>query len=389
MTATETRSVLDRVEAVLDALPGHIAVVDREGVIVAVNQRWTDYGRLRSDPAQAEVLGVGANYLDVCRRSSADSPDARATLAGLKAVLEGSRERFELEYAGHDPLTERWFRVEMAPLASPAGGVIGAVTAHTDVTERKLAEVVVRRLRDELLTQLREARAMQSELQRSNRDLAQFAYTASHDLQEPLRMISGYLTLLSQRYGDRLEAPAEEYIAFAVDGAKRMKRLIEDLLAYAQVGNREKTLDPVSAEHALAMATAALQESVRESEALLTQDALPVVPADETLLSLLFQNLIGNALKYCGQEKPRVHVSARAIPKEWLFSVQDNGIGFEPKFAAEIFAPFRRLHSRDEYSGTGMGLAICKRIVERHGGRIWAESEPGKGATVFFTLRRV
>jgi PAS domain S-box-containing protein len=246
----------------------------------------------------------------------------------------------------------------------------------TDITERKRAQGVLRAAYDELA--------------RSNSELQQFAYVASHDLQEPLRMIGSYTQLLERRYGDKLDADAREFMGFVVDGATRMKQLIEDLLAYSRVGTRGKELRPVQAQAALERALVNLRASIESADAQVTHDALPEVSADDTQLTQLFQNLIGNAIKFRKKDEPiRVHVGVQDAGAEWRFSVSDNGIGIEPQYYERIFMVFQRLHTREEYAGTGIGLAICKKVVDRHRGRIWVESALGKGSTFNFTLSKI
>ncbi len=225
-----------------------------------------------------------------------------------------------------------------------------------------------------------------AELGRSNTDLQQFAYVASHDLQEPLRMVSSYTQLLAKRYKGKLDADADEFIAFAVDGANRMQRLIQDLLAYSRVSTGGRQFESTSLEAALNYALESLRNAVNESGAVITHDPLPTVLGDEKQLAQLFQNLLSNAVKFRGEEPPRIHVSAKRTNAGWLLSVRDNGIGLDSQYADRIFVIFQRLHTRQEFPGTGIGLAICKKIVERHGGRIWVESELGKGTTFYFTV---
>jgi len=226
-----------------------------------------------------------------------------------------------------------------------------------------------------------------AELNRSNEELAQFASVASHDLQEPLGMVASYTQLLSSRYTGKLDPEADEFLAFALDGANRMQRLIQDLLAYSRVGSKGKDLRDVSSEQALKQAIRQLRGAIEDSGAVVTQDPLPAVMADETQLIQLFQNLVGNAIKYQSPGTPRIHISAdRNGGNEWKFSVRDNGLGIDPRNFERIFGMFQRLHRRDEFAGTGIGLAICKKIVERHGGAISVESAPGQGSVFQFAL---
>jgi len=228
------------------------------------------------------------------------------------------------------------------------------------------------------------------ELARSNKDLEQFAYAASHDMQEPLRMVSAYLQLLNERYGGQLDDKAHMYIGFAVDGAQRMSALIRDLLAFARVNTRSDEPQAMDAGNAVDAAMKNLGSAIRDGGAEVTKDQLPVVRADITQLTQLFQNLIGNAVKFRSSDRPpRIHVAAEELEKEWVFSVRDNGIGFDQRYHEKLFQIFQRLHGPGQYPGTGIGLAICKRIVERHGGRIWASGEPGQGSVFLFTIPKI
>jgi signal transduction histidine kinase len=224
------------------------------------------------------------------------------------------------------------------------------------------------------------------ELARSNAELEQLAYVASHDLQEPLRMVSSYTQLLAKRYQGRLDSDADKFIAYAVDGANRMQRLIQDLLAYSRVGKGQRDLGETSTEGALQNALTNLSQAILESGAVITHDPLPPVVMDSSQLMQLFQNLVGNAIKYHGAEQPRIHISSARGANELKFAVRDNGIGIAAQYFERIFVMFQRLHARDEFSGTGIGLAISKKIIERHGGRISVESEQGKGSTFSFSL---
>jgi light-regulated signal transduction histidine kinase (bacteriophytochrome) len=244
---------------------------------------------------------------------------------------------------------------------------------------------LIRERRNLVLSQ-KTLEASVAELARSNADLQQFAYVASHDLQEPLRMVASYTQLLARRYKSKLDSDADEFIGYAVDGANRMQRLINDLLAYSRVTAQGKVLEWVDCNGLLEEMLSNLRIALEESRAVVTHDPLPTVMADGRQLGQLFQNLIGNAIKFRGEEPPIVHVSAERRMDEWLFSVRDNGLGVDPQYAERIFVIFQRLHNREEYPGTGIGLAICKKIVERHGGRIWVESQVDQGATFHFTL---
>jgi light-regulated signal transduction histidine kinase (bacteriophytochrome) len=224
------------------------------------------------------------------------------------------------------------------------------------------------------------------EMERSNKDLQQFAYVASHDLQEPLRMVSSYVQLLQRRYQGKLDDDADDFIGFAVDGATRMQNLIQGLLSYSRINTHGNPLSLTDIEEVFGQVLTNLALAIAESGAKITHESLPKVEADATQLVQLFQNLIANAIKFCNRRPPQIHVTAKRKASDWVFSIRDNGIGLDPDYADRIFTIFQRLHSRMDYPGTGLGLAICKRIVERHGGSIWVTSTPGQGATFHFTL---
>ena len=284
--------------------------------------------------------------------------DVGSVQHGEGDLLRGDGTRLPIEYA-------------CAPIRD-GSGVVGAVLSFRDVTERRAAE--------------REIEERARELARSNADLEQFAYVASHDLQEPLRAVVSYLQLLERRYGGQLDERAERYIGHAVDGGRRMQTLITDLLTFSRVGRRDMAMEPVDLERLLDRAEASLRVAIEESNATVTHDPLPTVDGDTTQLTQLFQNLLGNAIKFRGEASPTVHVSAERQDGAWLISVRDNGIGIAPEYRERVFVLFQRLHGRDEYGGTGIGLAVCKKIVERRGGTLWVEDTPGGGSTFRFTI---
>ncbi|HXI59714.1 MAG TPA: PAS domain S-box protein [Polyangia bacterium] len=352
----------------LEAAPDVMVLVNQEGEIVLVNlQAEKQFGYSRDELLGQPVKNVipegftGQLIAEVLR--SADGKP-----------MHGNPMRIELG-GRHKNGTDFPIEIMLSPLVSTEGILLTA--AIRDITARKQAE--------------RQLLQTVADLHRSNEELGHFANVASHDLQEPLRMVASYTQLLSKRYKGKLDADADEFIAFAVDGANRMQRLIQDLLAYSRVGTKGQDLVDVSSEAALAEAILNLRSAVDESGALVTHDPLPNVLADESQLVQLFQNLVGNAIKYQNPGVPRVHVSAvkgsdRSGPARWTFSVRDNGLGIETQYFERIFGMFQRLHKREEFAGTGIGLAICKKIVERHGGSISVESQPGQGSTFRFAL---
>ena len=332
-------------------------------------------------------------------------------LEEIKATLQ--REGFwegELRHTCKDGrnivVASRWVLKPGSSTQAP-----GILEINNDVTERKQAEEALRRAHDELEIRVQErtielksnnellqleiqerkrteaALALRSEeLARSNAELEQFAYVASHDLQEPLRMVGSFVQLLERRYKDVLDAKGREHISYAVDGARRMQMLIQDLLAFSRVGTQGKEFAPTNFNSVVRSVLNNLREAIGESGAKVNCAPLPTLPADDSQMGQLFQNLISNAVKFRGEQGPSIQITAEPSDAHWKFAVKDNGIGIDQRHSDRIFLIFQRLHNRREYAGTGIGLAICKKIVDRHGGKIWVESEPGKGSTFLFTL---
>ena len=315
--------------------------------------------------AAEEVLGQNCRFLQGTDHQQPGLDTVRL------ALRQGTEAKAELRNYRKDG-SLFWNELYIAPVRDPQGELTHFIGIQTDITQRKHQEI-------ELANKTRE-------LAQSNAELQQFAYVASHDLQEPLRMVASYTQLLGKRYRGKLDQDADEFIGYAVDGATRMQRLIRDLLEYSRVGAERQSFEETDCELVFQQAMQNLSASVRERHAEVTHDPLPIVRASPTHLLQVFQNLIGNALKFQGDAPPKIHVGAKALPDGWEFSVRDNGGGMPGDQLDRIFAIFQRLHGQREYPGTGIGLAICKRIVEKYGGQIWAESEPGKGSTFYFTL---
>ncbi len=321
-----------------------------------------------------KILGVDRQPLSFEGFLELLHPDDRQSVHDefIRVLREGGQFESEFRVQMTDA-QERWIMGRGRVYADETGTPQRMTGIISDITEHKQDEDELKRIMDDLA--------------RSNRELEQFAYVASHDLKEPLRMVTSYLRLLEKKYGERLDEKAGQYINFAVDGAERMDRLIDGLLRYSRITSRSADFVMVDTNAVFAEAVANLEQAIRESGAEVTRDGLPQVRGDEMQLMMLMQNLIGNALKYRKEGLPPwVHVTANREGREWVFAVRDNGIGIEPEHHARIFQIFQRLHTQKEYPGTGIGLASCKKIVEHHHGRIWLESIPGEGSTFFFSI---
>jgi PAS domain S-box-containing protein len=390
-------------DAFLQYVPVHVFFKDRNSRFVRISHALSTHFGL-SDPS----LAVNKTDFDMFSGEHAEQ-----AFADEQEVMRTARPLpWKEEKETWQGREDTWALTTKVPLHNTRGEIIGTMGISHDITARKQAEDQLRAYKAHL-EEIVEARTAElkstneqlerdiaarelaeqalalkaQELARSNADLERFAYVASHDLQEPLRMVASFTQLLARRYKGKLDAEADEFIAFAVDGANRMQHLIQDLLSYSRLTTRGKRLEPTESRVACDNAVKNLSEAIRDSGAILTVGTLPLVLADSTQLAQLFQNLIGNAIKYRGGNRtPEIRVAAQENGTDWIFSVADNGIGIEPQYFERIFQMFQRLHTRNEYSGTGIGLAICRKIVERHGGRVWVESQPGHGSTFFFTI---
>ena len=360
---TDRKKAETRFRALLESAPDAMVIVNAKGCVEIANlqtERLFGYTR-------GELIGQSVDILVPSSLRGAHGGHRDDFFAAPKQREMGAG--LDLMAARKDG-TEFPVEISLSPLEGPDG--ISVTAAIRDTTERRQAG--------------QQLAAKMVELRHSNEALEQFAHIASHDLQEPLRMVASYTQLLSKRYKGRLDADADEFISYAVDGTQRMKRLIEDLLLYSRAGKGAPPLAEFSVEEALQEAMNNLSIAIRDSNAAIIHDALPRIVGVESGTVQVLQNLIGNAIKYRGDRTPRIHVSAAKKGQEWVVSVADNGIGIDPKYFERIFVIFQRLHGREEYQGTGIGLAICKRILQQQGGRIWVESEPDKGSVFYFSL---
>jgi PAS domain S-box-containing protein len=361
---SERQETEAKYRGLLEAAPDAMIVVNQAGKIVLLNlQAEKQFGYHRDELLGQEIRNIIPEGF--AERLIADgtrtAAEALAQQIGTGIELSGHRKD-----GGDFPI-----EIMLSPLKNAEGILVTA--AIRDISVRKDAE-------KHLLKTV-------GELKRSNEELQQFAYVASHDLQEPLRMVASYTQLLAKRYTGRLDHDADEYIAYAVDGCNRMQALIQDLLTYSRAGTDGRSHREISSENALNAALTNLRATIQESGAVVTHDSLPAITMDDTQLVQVFQNLVGNAVKYRSPEIPRVHVTAaKNAGNECVFAVRDNGVGIDPQYFERIFVLFQRLHGQNEFTGTGIGLAICKKIVERLGGRIWVESQPAKGSTFYFAL---
>jgi PAS domain S-box-containing protein len=349
-----------RLQSMLDNSTAVIYMKDTQGRYMMINRSYEVLFHLDRNEVK------GKTDQDIFPKEIADAFQAN----DREVVAAGTALETE-EVAPQDDGLHTYLTVKF-PLFNAEGAIYAICGMSTDISDRKRGEV--------------ELQNQKQDLARSNDELQQFAYVASHDLQEPLRMITSYLELLERRYKGQLDDKADQFIAYAVDGAARMHTLINDLLSYSRVGTRVQQLEAVDCKEIVQNVLTNLQVTIAQSNAIVTQDPLPFLKADSSQLTQLFQNLISNAIKFKREEPCRIHIGAESINDQWLFSVRDNGMGIDTQYMDRIFIIFQRLNSRAEYQGTGIGLAVCKKIVERHGGNLWVESTLGQGSTFYFTL---
>ena len=365
----------NELETIIDSIPGLVFYKDTKNRYIRVNKYICDAHKMSKKQLE------GINLSELYSREQ-----AQAYFEDDLQVIRSGKSKINID----ESWGNRWVSTSKIPYLNETGEVIGVIGVSMDVTERKLAEEELKKHRDHL-EELVNERTIELDnaiigLKRSNQELEQFAYVASHDLQEPLRMVSSYTQLLERRYKDQLDQDAKDFIFFAVDGANRMQGLINDLLDYSRVTTRGKPFAKLDLSTVLGHAIANLQKKIQDTGALIVNDDLPFVYGDEVQLVRVFQNLLDNAMKFRGTNPPRINVTAKTTDDKIQISITDNGIGIDKIYTERVFTIFQRLHTKVEYPGTGIGLAICKRTIERHGGKIWFESEPGIGTTFCFTL---
>jgi PAS domain S-box-containing protein len=358
----ELKSVNNFLDSVLENIPNMVFVKDAQ-----------DLRFVRFNKAGEKLLGhtkkelIGKNDYDFFPKDQADFfTEKDNAVLRQNDIVDVPEEPIDTKQG------QRWLHTKKIPILSPAGRAIYLLGISEDITDIRNAQLALEQ--------------KTKELERSNSELEQFAYVASHDLQEPLRTISSYVQLLASRYKDKLDSDANEFIDFAVDGSKRMRTLINSLLEYSRV-NRVKPFEWMELTDLMKEIQLDMKDQIKEANATIKYNGLPKIYGDVVLITQLFQNLIGNAIKFRDDKKPEIKITSKRKNGEYIFGVEDNGIGIKDEYAEKIFVIFQRLNSRDKYPGTGIGLSICKKIVERHGGKIWVESEPGKGSKFYFTIK--
>ncbi|MFH1454605.1 MAG: ATP-binding protein [Armatimonadota bacterium] len=387
----------ERAEKITKITPSAVFTVDAKRSITGWNKRAEEITGYTAEEITGKKCGIFAAY-PCNEKCGVYADDVPKPITGKECTIKAKNGCL------------RYISKNADLIKDSSGNITGAIESFEDITQRKEAEEEIKKINEALAAKLKEEernklimisilddvtetrdklRQVTEDLVRSNQDLEQFAYVASHDLQEPLRMVASYVQLIEQRYKDMLDDEAREFINYAVEGAHRMQALVNDLLAYSRVGTKGKSFEKTDLNAVIEDAINNLKISISDNNAKITKENLPAVKGDSVQLGQLFQNLIANALKFKGDKNPEIHIGAEDKEAEYLFSVKDNGIGIDPKFKERIFIIFQRLHKRTEYEGTGIGLAVCKKIVERHGGSIWVESDPGKGSVFYFTISKI
>ncbi len=361
-----------------------------------------DYSPLQVNEALCNMFGYSKEeLLSMTFHDYTYPEDLDADLKQRKLLIEGTIENFKMEKRYiHKNGEILWGNLSVSAVKDQTGTLVRILSMVEDITQKKHMEKIVTQRTNNLANINRilnieigdyenaeiKLESLVEKLKVSNKELEQFAYVSSHDLKEPLRMITSFLQLLKQRYEDNLDEEANEFIDYAVEGAKRLDMMINDLLEYSRMGSQKREFKNVDSEKILEIVLTNLNLLIKDNNAIITHDPLPVIYANDQQMILLFQNLIGNAIKYRGKEDPKIYISADKVEDEYIFKVKDNGIGIDQQHLERIFTIFQRLHSREEYEGTGIGLAITKKILQQHNGDIWAESKPGKGTTFKFTI---
>jgi|GEM_PF-361666 len=366
--------------SILDALPANIALLDKDGFIVEVNQAWKNFG-VDNSLCNSD-FNINDNYIEIAASARGiDREEGQLMAEGIKKVLNGEIKGYHLEYACHSPVEQRWFNAEVAPLMKEHGK--GAVVMHINITARKMAEVALQELNDRLEEKVNERTAL---LEGVNLELEAFSYSVSHDLRAPLRAVNGYSKILEEDYTAILDEEGHRLLRIIQSSAERMNTLIEDLLAFSKLGRqalRQSVLDM----NMLMQDTVTDLSQFTNFKAEIKINELHPVLGDLALMKHVVMNLLANAIKYSSlTEKPRIEISSRATKTEIIYSIKDNGVGFDMQYAGKLFGVFQRLHSNDQFEGTGVGLAIVQRIIHRHKGKVWAEGLVGKGATFYFSL---
>jgi PAS domain S-box-containing protein len=370
----------ERYRVLAEVMPQAVWMAEPDGYITYCNQHWCNYTGL----AMGQIVGDG--WVSTVHPEDRE----RVMKAWKSATVRDDDYEIEVRFQQASDGIYRWHLVRGLPLRDTNGQTVKWLGVAMDIHSRKQAEESLLEINDELEVKIQgrtsELRQLNEKLVRSNQELEQFAYVASHDLQETLRTVASYTQLLEKKYREQLDEKADKYIGYVVDGATRMQQLINDLLSYSRVGRQELNLKQVNCNDIIEQIKTSLRAAIAENHAIITTDELPTVVADAVQLTQLLQNLVSNAIKYRGDAAPEIHITATQHPEEWVFLIRDNGTGIEPQYAERIFVIFQRLHTRRKYTGTGIGLAICKKIVEMHNGSIWVESQPGAGSTFYFTL---